>query len=196
MNVKYNIRTLDNLLQTKLKSYDEATDTFDSNHEFYWGGKAGDKLSHHMVPLAYHYMYLYDFDFYSYVDIGAARCPNVYIKTFDKCYLFEPDDGEHLALIDKFTNNSDVKLYDEFIDDMNTLDGYNLSCDLLKIDTDGNDGKVIIGSEITLVREKPLVFVEDLTNQTEALECLKDNNFIEVSGKTYSNKFYVHSERL
>lgn len=79
----------------------------------------------------------------------------------------------------------------------NILDNYDLKIDFLKIDTDGVDGEVIIGGEKTIAREKPLIFVEDFLDKTTVEhECLFDNGYVEISGKTSSNKFYVHRERL
>ena len=79
----------------------------------------------------------------------------------------------------------------------NILDNYNFKIDFLKIDTDGVDGEVIVGGEKTISREKPLIFIEDFLDKNAVEhECLFDNGYVEISGQTSSNKFYVHRERL
>jgi len=83
----------------------------------------------------------------------------------------------------------------------NVLDNYDFNIDFLKIDTDGSDADVIIGGEKIIAKEKPLIFIEDFNVEQidkckVKFECLADNGFVEISGQTGSNHFYVHRERL
>lgn len=227
MEKYYNIRVLNDLLQKKLEHH------WNKDDEFYWGGKAGKKLSHHMDLLSFHYMYLYDFDFGSYVDVGAQQCNEIFFELFDECNLFEPNplyinelkkvkkqfdnvnlyeialtDKENKAVLhigdygtatlnDKYAEDNEDFFKHEVVVTTNILDNYDFKIDFLKIDTDGSDADVIIGGEKIIAKEKPLIFIEHFMDKDIVeSECLFDNGFIEISGQTKSNKFYVHRERL
>ncbi len=222
MKKYYNIRVLNDLLQKKLEH------RWNKDDEFYWGGKAGQKLSYHIDLLSFHYMYLYDFDFGSYVDVGALQCSETFFELFDECHLFEPNPlyGKELrkcdnvnlyemALTDKkskatlYIGDGTSTLNGKYVEDnedffkheilvvTNILDNYDFKVDFLKIDTDGSDADVITGGEKIIAKEKPLIFIEHFMNKDSVeRECLFDNGFVEISGQTKSNKFYVHSERL
>jgi FkbM family methyltransferase len=126
-------------------------------------------------------------------------------KTKLKFYQF-PKPGYDSTSKDFLKLNEDVlKEYQPKVSEIETymLDEFNFDCiDYIKIDAEGVDGHVILGAEQTIKKCRPVIQVEYIEKNHEAVLFLLENNYTKYKDNMflnygiYSDDMWIPNEKL